>query len=301
MGSQEQLTNFGYCSMSHGRSDYEGYYGLTEGTRYYGFHCHDFYEIYLYIRGARHFGVDNSVYRMEPNQLVIIPPFRMHGFLREDSVPEYERAYLYCSPEFLNRIGCGLVDLSALLGDPADGPDCRMYPLSQEKAEECSGLLRQLMNNSGARTPYDRFTDLTYILPFFRIVLETMESASPRQSAATGSPGMHDVLVYVNEHFTEPLTLATLSAQCGVSVSTLSHDFMRYTHHSLYNYILYRRIMLAKQKLFEPLSLSDIALLCGFGDYSNFLRAFKKIAGISPKEYRKQIQTRMDGGGGYQI
>lgn len=63
----------------------------------------------------------------------------------------------------------------------------------------------------------------------------------------------------------------------------------------------FHQIMLAKQKLFEHLSLSDITLLCGFGDYSNFLRAFKKIAGISPKEYRKQIQTRMDGGGGYQI
>ena len=122
-----------------------------------------------------------------------------------------------------------------------------------------------------------------------------MGSVCPRSSVSTGNPGMHDVLVYINEHFTEPLTLEVLSAQCGVSVSTLSHDFMRYTHHSVYNYILYRRIMLAKQKLFEQLSLSDIALLCGFGDYSNFLRAFKKIAGLSPKEYRKQIQLRMDG------
>ena len=295
MGSQEQLTNFGYCSMSHGRSDYEGFYGLSEGSRFYGFHCHDFYEIYLYIRGAQYFGVDNSVYRMEPDQLVIIPPFRMHGFLREDSVPDYERAYLYCSQEFLSRIGCGLVDLSALLTDQAAGPDCLMYSLSHQKAEECMDLLRQLMNNSDAHTPYDRFTDLTYILSFFRVVLETMGSVCPRSSVSTGNPGMHDVLVYINEHFTEPLTLEVLSAQCGVSVSTLSHDFMRYTHHSVYNYILYRRIMLAKQKLFEQLSLSDIALLCGFGDYSNFLRAFKKIAGLSPKEYRKQIQLRMDG------
>lgn len=294
MDVQEQLTNFGYCSMSRGRSDYEGFYGVSEGTRFYGFHCHDFYEIYLYIQGARHFGVDNSVYTMEPNQLVIIPPFRMHGFLREGSVPCYERGYLYCSSEFLNRIGCGLIDLSVLLSDQSDGPDCLIYSLAQEKAEECRELLCRLMSNSCARTPYDRFTDLTYILPFFRIILETMRNISPRMSAPAGSSGMHDVLVYVNEHFTEPLTLETLSAQCGLSVSTLSHEFMRYTHHSVYNYILYRRIMLAKQKLFEPISLSDVSLLCGFGDYSNFLRAFKKIVGISPKEYREQIQARME-------
>ena len=295
MGVQEQLSNFGYCSMGYGRSDYEGFYSLSDGSRFYGFHCHDFYEIFLFIRGARYFGVDNAVYHMEPNQLVIIPPFRMHGFLREDSVPCYERGYLYCSTEFLGRIGCGLVDLPALLTDPSAGPDCRMYSLTQQKAEECGELLRRLMDNNEAHTPYDRFTDLTYILPFFRIILETVRGVSPQLSVSLSNPTMHDVLVYVNDHFTEPLTLEILAAQCGVSVSSLSHEFIRYTHHSLYNYILYRRIMLAKQKLFEPLSLGDISLLCGFGDYSNFLRAFKKIVGVSPTEYRKQIQIRMEG------
>ena len=105
------------------------------------------------------------------------------------------------------------------------------------------------------------------------------------------NPLMHQVLVYINDHYTEPLTLEKLSERFGISVSTLSHDFMHYIHHSVYNYIIYRRVMLAREKLFEEKALAEISDLCGFGDYSNFLRSFKKLTGVSPSEYRTQIQT----------
>ena len=39
------------------------------------------------------------------------------------------------------------------------------------------------------------------------------------------------------------------------------------------------------------MSLGDIAVLCGFGDYSSFLRSFKKLTGVSPSEYRSQLQA----------
>ena len=56
-------------SMGHGRSDYEGYYGVDLNKPRYGYHCHDFYEFFLHISGARDFGVDNEMYLLQPNQL----------------------------------------------------------------------------------------------------------------------------------------------------------------------------------------------------------------------------------------
>ena len=88
------------------------------------------------------------------------------------------------------------------------------------------------------------------------------------------------------------MTLKRLSERFGLSASTLSHEFRRYIHHSVYDYILYRRIMLAKRMLFGSAPLSEIAYRCGFGDYSNFLRAFRKMNGISPNNYRLQIQKK---------
>ena len=52
--------------------------------------------------------------------------------------------------------------------------------------------------------------------------------------------------------------------------------------------------MLARQQMLGTASLNDIAYQCGFNDYSNFLRSFGKIVGMSPSQYRKQLkQYRM--------
>ena len=67
------------------------------------------------------------------------------------------------------------------------------------------------------------------------------------------------------------------------------HTFAAYTNHSIYNYILYRRITRAKELMYTDLSLNDIAFKCGFSDYSNFLRAFKKQTGLSPRQYKTKI------------
>lgn len=291
MSISSQVSNFGYCAMNHGRSDYEGFYGISRNSPHYGFHCHDFYEIYLHFNGARHYGVDNKVYLLEPNQLIIVPPFHMHGLMCEYNLPFYERGYIYCSTDFLSTVGCGQIDLTQIMAEKTKGQGCLIYSVSAEIAEELKTYFSLLMENSEKHSPLDRFNDMSYILPFFRIVLGTMQDITPQAPAVTGNPMMHQVLVYINEHYMEPLTLEILSDRFGISVSTLSHEFMHYIHHSVYNYILYRRVMLAKQKLFEPLTLSEISYLCGFGDYSNFLRSFKKITGVSPSEYRAQIDA----------
>ena len=296
MSYSQQVSNFGYCSMSHGRNDYEGFYGISFNRQHYGFHCHDFYEIYLHISGARQFGVDNEVYMLKPDQLIIVPPFHMHGLMCEQTLPRYERAYLYCSTDFLATVGCGQIDLIQFLSERTKGQGCLIYSLKREIADECMNYMSTVMKNGENNAPVDRFRDLTYILPLFRIILDTLRGSSPQLPAVTANPMMHQVLVYINEHYMEPLTLESLSETFGISVSTLSHEFMRYIHHSVYNYILYRRVILAKQKLFEPLTLSEISYLCGFGDYSNFLRSFKKLTGVSPSEYRAQVRLHQKRG-----
>ena len=54
--------------------------------------------------------------------------------------------------------------------------------------------------------------------------------------------------------------------------------------------MLYRRVMLARQQMLGDASLNDIAYQCGFNDYSNFLRSFTKIIGVSPSKYRKELR-----------
>lgn len=283
--------NFGYSAMGNGRCDYEGFYGITENMRYYGLHCHDFYECYIHLQGAKYFGFENEIYLLEPNQLILIPPFHMHGLMTEDSLIYYERTYLYISGDILQQLGMQMLDLVGMLTENAKNQHF-IFNLSQIQARTCANLMQEVQKNNQQRSSWDRFADFSNILPFLRIIFETMQNSAHVQPTVSIQPVMQEILRYINEHFTEPMTLKDLSRFFGISMSTLSHDFFRYIHHSVYDYILYRRVMYAKQLMLEDDRLSDICYWCGFRNYSNFLRAFQKISGVSPSEYRKQITSR---------
>ena len=106
---------------------------------------------------------------------------------------------------------------------------------------------------------------------------------------------MQKVLTYINSNYTQPLKIADVAKRFNVSVSYLSHEFVKYINRSVYDYVLYRRVMLAKELISTDISLNNIAYQCGFNDYSNFLRMFHKVVGISPNQYRKQILTLANG------
>ena len=96
-------------------------------------------------------------------------------------------------------------------------------------------------------------------------------------------------MTYINNHYTQSLRITDLARRFGVSESYLSHEFARFTNRSVYDYILYRRVTLARQLMLGADTLNTISYQCGFNDYSNFLRTFSKVVGMSPKQYRKQL------------
>ena len=70
---------------------YEAFYLYSEHMRSTEFHCHDFYELYIHVRGGQYFSLDNELYLLKPNQLYIIPPFTASGMAREYSLKKSSR------------------------------------------------------------------------------------------------------------------------------------------------------------------------------------------------------------------
>ncbi|MBR6029149.1 MAG: helix-turn-helix transcriptional regulator [Clostridia bacterium] len=289
MRFQDLPARYAFSAMGNGRSDYDGFYGMEDRMNYFGFHCHDFYEIYIHFQGGKFYAIGNEMFQLEPNMLIIMPPFHMHGLQSKGELLHYERAFLYLSQEYLATLGCGHLDMIQLINERIR--DNRfVFPMDPAAAKACGQLIRELQSRPQPGTSWDRFVDFSLILSVLRIVIEATSSAVDPIQTTIVNPTMHQVLVYINAHYTEPLTLQGLAAQFNMSVSTLSHEFIEYTRHSVYNYILYRRISLAKQKLYEDSPIGEISFQCGFGDYSNFLRAFHKVTGTSPRAYRQVIQ-----------
>ena len=117
-----------------------------------------------------------------------------------------------------------------------------------------------------------------------------MHSAERELPKLSLSPTVNRVIAYIDGNFTSKFSLIELSRMFGLSVSTLSHEFKNYTGRSIYEYVLQKRVLLAKQKIFENIPLSEVSYQCGFADYSNFLRQFNQIVGMSPSKYRKLLK-----------
>ena len=128
------------------------------------------------------------------------------------------------------------------------------------------------------------------MMNLMNLLCRTMRRNAPVEGEAFGNSIIQEILSYINNHYTQPIRIENLARSFGVSVSYLSHEFVRFTNRSVYDYVLYRRVMLARQQMMGTASLNDIAYQCGFNDYSNFLRSFGKVVGMSPSQYRKQLK-----------
>ena len=92
----------------------------------------------------------------------------------------------------------------------------------------------------------------------------------------------------IERHPDAPLTLGSLARQSGLSPYHFLRTFDRLTGVTPHQYVLRARLREAAMRLAaEPGKVVDIALDCGFGEVSNFNRAFRTEFGVSPRAYRR--------------
>lgn len=85
--------------------------------------------------------------------------------------------------------------------------------------------------------------------------------------------------------------LADLAAQCGLGTSQFAHAFKRSTGVAPYQWLLRRRIARARELIAgHPISLADIAAMCGFADQAHLTRLFARHVGVPPAAFRSALQ-----------
>jgi AraC family transcriptional regulator len=85
--------------------------------------------------------------------------------------------------------------------------------------------------------------------------------------------------------------LKEVARECRLSVSHFSRAFRRTAGVAPHNWLLARRVEVAKEKLRDGrLSLLDVALVCGFADQSHFTRVFARTVGVSPGAWRRALE-----------
>jgi YesN/AraC family two-component response regulator len=104
----------------------------------------------------------------------------------------------------------------------------------------------------------------------------------------TASYRLKSIIAYIKANLHHNINLELLSGSIGMTPAYFCRFFNKEIGLSPYQYIIQQRIEKAKELLLKQrqLSINDIALQCGFSSHSQLDQHFRKIMGITPKEYR---------------
>lgn len=92
---------------------------------------------------------------------------------------------------------------------------------------------------------------------------------------------------YIMQHLNTQFTLEDIAKSCGYSVYHFSREFHKVTGSTIMEYTRKKRIMDARLKLLQGMSIYEVALQYGFDTHTAFTNAFFRYTGCNPSEYRK--------------
>jgi AraC-like DNA-binding protein len=126
--------------------------------------------------------------------------------------------------------------------------------------------------------------------------------ASPAEEiAARDRRRAVEAALWINAHAHEPIDLAATARLSGLSPFHFLRTFAKTLGITPHQYLVRCRLKRAARSLAErERPITDVAFDCGFGDLSNFIRTFRRAAGMSPRAFRnaskgdrKKVQERL--------
>lgn len=277
-----------YFQKCHEAVDYAvttktfGIYHSADNNPNTEIHTHNCCELLLCLKGGKNFLINDQIYEVCDGDLFLTNQFEAHKITFLEGC-EVERYVVEIHPDFLFSSSTDETDLSrCFYKRTADFPH-RIH-LNQQEQEQMLSLFSTLK----ATHPYgdDVVKNCTGILLFAMV----NQLFSEHQSAdePSGDPLLQKAISYINRHFNQELTLEMIAKDCFISVNQLCRVFKESLGTTVMKYVIGKRISEAKKYLKAGYSVSDTALMCGFRDYSNFIRTFTAVVGISPGKYAKQ-------------
>lgn len=253
-------------------------------------HVHDCYEIYYSISGGKQFLIDNHVYEIRPGDIFFINQYESH-YISQIDQSTHERIVVSIFPEYLKLFSTEQSDLTRCF-TCRDTPFGHRIALSEdEKKRFMYYIYKCTENNKYAQDVLEQtaFAEMMVFLNRTFLSHCNQEPESPHDNSHqvinSHRAQIDMILSYINQHWAEELSIAMLADANYMSSSYLCKIFKEETGTTINRYITAKRISHAKSMLAEGHSAMETSALCGFKDYSSFLRAFTKITGVSPKKY----------------
>lgn len=245
-------------------------------------HIHDCYELYYSITGGKQFLIDNKLYVIEPGDLFVINQYESHKITQADKTT-HERIVLSIHPEYPKHISTDETNLDACF---SDRPFSFRHRISLHKEQQKRFLyyINKITGADGyAHDIYEKTAFMELLALVNRLAMSS-HAAQPHNNCVYNHQ-VDDILTYINQNISSPITLSQLAGEFFLSESYICRIFKAATGTTINKYVTARRISIAKSFLSNGDNVMEAYAKSGFTDYSAFFKAFTKAVGISPKKY----------------
>jgi AraC-like DNA-binding protein len=193
-------------------------------------------------------------------------------------------------PDLLGDAAAGVLSLfGSTRGTAASEPSILITHILPAAFDEASVLFARLEAESPQRRP-GRESMLKLILAELLMILYRCRKAG--EEARNAGPArfrIEEAAAYIRDRYAEEISLTQLAFIFGFNPSYFSRLFARQTGVHVFEYL--NRIRIQKSCLFlkrSSMSIVEIAFSVGYNNLSHFNRYFRRIMGMSPREYRNR-------------
>ena len=245
-------------------------------TQYQPFHWHDFYEIEYILDGSGEYIINGIAHEIKPQALFFSTPSDFHEITFHNPTTIIKVQFL---PEMINSDLYSLLDTPVVLNDEDNA--FRLY-------------LAHIYTHS---KNFDNYSQLfiNHIINALLILITTSRNQTDGKKLYTVNEHFHKVLSYINNHFTEEISLHELSKKVNLSPDYLSTLFKKHSGQKISDYITTIRLNHAYKLIKNTnMTINEICYSCGYNSYPHFIRTFKAKYGNSPNQMRKALRQPTD-------
>lgn len=251
-------------------------------------HTHNGYEIHYFIQGDATFLIGDRIYKPLPGDMFI---FR--GGVPHRINPSREIVYKRSFVNFTELLLLDMLAVSQLenLMSIFRHPNGLLVHWSLEEREHITGIFKGIKEEMDAgNTGHKTMIKLSLTQLLLRIYRKTTseQTADPILFSSQKQTSVSRVLHYLNQNYTENVSLDDLSKTLHLNKYYICHSFKETTGYTISNYVIRKRVAEAKKLLLSTdAPILSISETLGFNTPVYFSRAFKQYVGVSPQLFRK--------------
>ncbi len=249
-----------------------------------GIHSQPGWELSYIIKGHGERTVGDTVSPFAEGDMVLVIPNMTHQWRFEDTGDEIENVTIHFDHNFVGEICARITGFVPVV----------KYLSGLQTSLEITGETRDeiAVEMVGMRD----LSEASRAAVAIRILARLGENTESRPaggfvSGSSAKDRLKEVEIYVKCNFGRHISTKEVARHVGMSESGFCAFWKRNTGSGFTAYLTSHRIGVACYLLEKrELSLSDIAYETGFADLPSFSKAFKRLKGLSPKQYRKRLR-----------